>query len=115
LLVGGTPLVITGKSSTVGVQGMGDIGKTVLATALAHDSEVRRAFPGGIYWLTLGQNTNLLDLQNQLLRQLTGSKSKETLTTEQEAKDALRETLEAGRFWLWWMTRGRSMPPVRFP
>jgi len=31
-------------------------------------------------------------LQNQLLRQLTGSK--ETLTTEQEAKDALREALE---------------------
>ena len=76
----------------MGVQGMGGIGKTVLAAALAHDSEVRQAFPDGIYWLTIGQKPNLLDLQNQLLRQLTGSK--ETLTTEQEAKDALREALE---------------------
>ena len=71
---------------------MGGIGKTVLAAALAHDPEVRQAFPDGIYWLTIGQKPNLLALQNQLLRQLTGSK--ETLTTEQEAKDALREALE---------------------
>jgi CO dehydrogenase nickel-insertion accessory protein CooC1 len=70
---------------------MGGIGKTVLAAALAHDSEVRQAFSDGIYWLTIGQKPNLLDLQNQLLRRLTGS---ETLTTEQEAKDALREALE---------------------
>jgi WD40 repeat protein len=60
----------TGK---FGVQGMGGIGKTVLAAALAHDSEVRQAFPDGIYWLTIGQKPNLLDLQNQLLRQLTGT------------------------------------------
>jgi NB-ARC domain-containing protein len=71
---------------------MGGIGKTALATALAHDSEVRHAFPDGIYWLTIGQKPNLLDLQNQLLRQLTGSK--QALTTEQKAKDALREALE---------------------
>jgi NB-ARC domain len=71
---------------------MGGIGKTVLATALAHDLEVRQAFPDGIYWLTIGQKPKLLELQNQLLRQLTGSQ--ETLTTEQEAKDALREALK---------------------
>ena len=92
LLAGGANVGITGQSSAVGVQGMGGIGKTVLAAALAHDSEVRQAFSDGIYWLTIGQKPNLLDLQNQLLRQLTGSK--ETLTTEQEAKDALREALE---------------------
>ena len=92
LLAGGTNVGITGQSSAVGVQGMGGIGKSVLAAALAHDSAVRQAFPDGIYWLTIGQKPNLLDLQNQLLRQLTGSK--ETLTTEQEAKDALREALE---------------------
>jgi WD40 repeat protein len=83
---------ITGQSSAVGVQGMGGIGKSVLAVALARDSGVRQAFPDGIYWLTIGQTPNLLDLQNQLLRQLTGSR--EPLTTEPEAKDALRETLE---------------------
>jgi hypothetical protein len=83
---------ITGQSSAVGVQGMGGIGKTVLAAALAHDPQVRQAFPGGVYWLTIGQKPNLLELQNQLLRQLTCSS--ELLTTEQEAKDALREALE---------------------
>jgi CO dehydrogenase nickel-insertion accessory protein CooC1 len=75
---------ITGQSSAVGVRGMGGTGKSVLAAALAHDWEVRQAFPDGIYWLTIGQKPNLLELQNQLLRQLTGSK--QTLTTQQEAK-----------------------------
>ena len=42
---------------------MGGIGKTVLAAALAHDSEVRQAFPYGIYWLTIGQKPNLLELE----------------------------------------------------
>src|SRR5208283_1399643 len=70
LLAGGANVGITGRSSAVGVQGMGGIGKTVLAAALAHDSEVRQAFADGIYWLTIGQTPNLLDLQNKLLRQL---------------------------------------------
>ena len=33
-----------------------------------------QAFPDGIYWLTVGQKPKVLDLQNQLLRQLTDSK-----------------------------------------
>src|SRR5262249_45889723 len=74
------------------VQGMGGIGKTVLAAALAHDSEVRQAFPDGIYWLTVGQTPNLLDLQNKLLRWVIGPK--QALTTEEEAKDGLRDALE---------------------
>ncbi len=92
LLAGGASMGITGQSSAMGVQGMGGIGKSVLAAALARDREVLHAFPDGIYWLTLGQKPNLLDLQNQLLRQLTAST--QTLTTEQETEDALRETLE---------------------
>src|SRR5271166_3856561 len=85
------PVALTGTGK-LGLQGMGGIGETVLAVALARDSEVRQVFSDGIYWLTIGQNPNLLDLQNRLLGQLRGSK--ETLTTEQEAKDALREALE---------------------
>jgi WD40 repeat protein len=92
LLTSGADLGITGQSSAVGVQGMGGIGKTVLAAALARDLEVRQMFHDGIYWLTVGQKPNLLELQNQLLRQL--KDSKQTLTTEQEAKDSLREALE---------------------
>src|SRR5215471_4331583 len=84
LLSGDANLGITGQSSAVGVQGMGGIGKTVLAAALAHDSDVRQAFPDGVYWLTVGQTPNLLDLQNKLLRWVSGPK--QALTTEEEAK-----------------------------
>jgi WD40 repeat protein len=92
LLSGDASVAITGQGQPVGVQGMGGIGKTVLAAALAHDSEIRQVFSDGIFWVTVGQKPTLLDLQNQLLRRLTGSK--ETLITEQEAKDSLREALE---------------------
>ncbi len=84
------PVALTGVGK-FGLQGMGGIGKTVLATALAHDLEIRQVFSDGIYWLSVGQKPNLLDLQNQILRQLTGSK--EAFITEQEAKDALRESI----------------------
>jgi len=50
---------ITGTVISHAIQGMGGIGKTVLATALAHDEEVRRAFPDGIFWSTLGQKPNI--------------------------------------------------------
>ena len=57
------------SSAAVGVQGMGGIGKTMLASALAHDPKVRN---------------------------LTGSEQA-SLTTKQEGKDALREALEGRR------------------
>lgn len=55
-------LGITGKGM-VGVQGMGGIGKTVLATALARDEDVRVACPDGVLWISLGQHPDLLALQ----------------------------------------------------
>ena len=47
LLAGGANVGITGKSSALGVQGMGGVGKTLLAATLARDSEVGRRFPTG--------------------------------------------------------------------
>jgi DNA replication protein DnaC len=55
-----------------GLHGMGGIGKTVLAAALAHDTAVRAAFPDGIFWLTISQTPDLLSRQHQLAQALTG-------------------------------------------
>lgn len=38
-------------------QGMGGIGKTVLAQALCHDEVVQQAFPDGIVWITIGRES----------------------------------------------------------
>ncbi|MCC6589123.1 MAG: TIR domain-containing protein [Bryobacterales bacterium] len=37
------------------LEGMGGIGKTVLAQALCHDEVVQQAFPDGIIWITAGK------------------------------------------------------------
>ncbi|MFN6477929.1 NB-ARC domain-containing protein [Nostoc sp. DedQUE07] len=63
------PVGITGKSRRVGVQGMGGIGKTVLATALARDEEVRKAFPDGVFWVTFGQTPQILTWQSYLAQE----------------------------------------------
>jgi hypothetical protein len=60
------PVVVTGAAARVGLQGMGGIGKSVLANALARHPQVRRAFQDGIYWIRLGQQPRLEELQRQL-------------------------------------------------
>ncbi len=62
-----------GAPGRVGLFGLGGLGKTVAAIDLVHDESVRLAFSDGIYWLTLGQNPDLLSLQASLIRQLTGA------------------------------------------
>jgi hypothetical protein len=37
------------------LEGMGGIGKTVLAQALCHDEVVQQAFPDGVVWVTIGK------------------------------------------------------------
>ena len=44
------------------IHGLGSVGKSTLATALAHDKEVQAHFSNGILWATLGQQPNLLSL-----------------------------------------------------
>jgi WD40 repeat protein len=53
-----------------GLHGQGGIGKTVLASAVVRGDSVREAFTDGIFWLTLGQQPDLLALQKALLRVL---------------------------------------------
>jgi WD40 repeat protein len=78
-----------GPGMTVGIQGMGGIGKTVLAIALANDSGVRKKFPDGVHWITVGQKPELLLLQATLLQQLTGVTS--AFTSIEEGANALRQ------------------------
>ncbi|MEM7714522.1 MAG: CHAT domain-containing protein, partial [Cyanobacteria bacterium P01_A01_bin.68] len=44
------------------IHGLGSVGKSTIATALAHDEEVQNHFCDGILWVTLGQQPNLLSL-----------------------------------------------------
>ncbi len=58
----------------VGVKGMGGIGKSVLAAALAHDPQVQAAFPDGIIWLPIGRQPNLTARQEDLYFFVTGKR-----------------------------------------
>ena len=53
-----------------GLHGMGGIGKSVLAAAVAREQRIREHFVGGIYWLAVGQTPQLTALQAQLGRDL---------------------------------------------
>ena len=44
------------------LHGIGGIGKTSLAIALAHHPDMRRAFPHGVLWVSLDRSPNLLQL-----------------------------------------------------
>jgi len=44
------------------IHGLGGIGKSVLAAALAHDPEVQARFPDGVLWAILGQQPEILSL-----------------------------------------------------
>jgi hypothetical protein len=59
-------VVVTGVQRHAGVQGMGGIGKTVLASAVVRDCVIRRSYNDGVYWITIGQNPQLLSVQSQL-------------------------------------------------
>ena len=77
LLIDGSPnagVAISGVQRPQALQGMGGIGKTVLATALARDEGVRRSFPDGVYWITLGQNPDIPSRQAQLIEMVSGGR-----------------------------------------
>ncbi len=61
---------------TAALRGAGGYGKTTLAQALCYDPEIQEAFPGGILWVTLGeQPTHLLGQIEDLLYFLSGERS----------------------------------------
>jgi hypothetical protein len=62
--------VAQGQKTPLLLQGMSGIGKSFLATALAHDREVRRAFVSGIFWVHLGQEADLVARHNEIIHSL---------------------------------------------
>jgi hypothetical protein len=50
----------TGTLVVSAIYGLGGIGKSTLAAALAYDPDVQAHFPDGILWITLGQQPDLL-------------------------------------------------------
>lgn len=46
--------------------GMGGSGKTVLASAVVSDDRIRKHFRRGVFWIEVGQSSNLVDLLERL-------------------------------------------------
>ena len=114
LLSGESPkLGLTGHGK-VGLQGMGGIGKTVLAAAVARDPEVAAAFPDGVLWVTLGQHPSLLEIQQELAFDVCEPKT--VLRSEPHGKRALKRALATSRILLVlddvWVLRHASMLDV---
>ena len=89
------PVVVSGASGRIGLQGMGGIGKSVLASGLAHHPEIQRAFPDGVYWVTLGQGlfeAGLVTRQRWLALELGGK--------DESDKDKDRENMDNIPDWL---------------
>jgi WD40 repeat protein len=81
---------LTGEPADVGLHGIGGIGKSVLAAALANDDRIGRRFPDGVYWVTVGERPDVLALQLDLLSRL-GARPEARTTAE--ATQALRSAL----------------------
>jgi WD40 repeat protein len=84
------PVVISGAVARVGLHGMGGIGKSVLASALAHDRKVREAFPDGIVWIGFGALPDLRARMQDAHRALGGDGA---IATENEGKEKLMDLL----------------------
>lgn len=68
LQVGRRPATGSKKAATVGVFGGGGAGKTLLAADLAVNHNLGRLFPDGIFWVSLGEDPDLVDGQQTILR-----------------------------------------------
>jgi WD40 repeat protein len=95
IAVEGGAVGLTGEVSAIGLHGQGGIGKSVLAAAVARDKGIRRRFPDGLYWVTVGEKADVFGVQLELLVRLgADDRAPRTLI---EARDALRKVLAERR------------------
>ena len=81
----------TGVLVVSAIYGLGGIGKSTVAAALARDPEVLSHFPDGVLWATLGQQPDLLSFLNSWIRALGDYDYKPT--TKEAAGEHLRTLL----------------------
>ena len=78
------------ENKIVAIVGMGGIGKTTLATVLGHDTDLRKEFKDGIYYLILGQEYEKDDVLCKLFYNLTGEQS-DPILYEEKIKEVFAE------------------------
>jgi len=61
-----------GQKKPLLLQASTGMGKSVMASILAHDLAIRRTFIHGIFWIKAGRKPNLLAYQTELAQRLTG-------------------------------------------
>src|SRR5262249_30027060 len=67
------------------LQGMGGVGKSVLAVALCHDPVIQAAFPDGVIWVVIGRTPGNLVSQMRSVGMVFGDKAEYYETTETSA------------------------------
>jgi hypothetical protein len=70
-----------GVLAITALHGLGGIGKTALATAVAHSEEIRERFTDGVLWVTLGQDPQMLALLSSWV-QVFGERASASWTIE---------------------------------
>jgi hypothetical protein len=78
------------------IRGTPGVGKTTSAAALAHDGEVKQAFPDGIVWTSLGQNPEVLS-KLALWGRVFGSEDLLHAATQDDAITQIRNLLKNKR------------------
>lgn len=74
------------------IHGAGGIGKTILATLIVNDHNVKEHFHDGIFWVTLGQTPDILSLLNLWIHALGDTNFKPT--TNEAASAYLRTMMQ---------------------
>ena len=85
----GGSTALTSTKKKVGAHGMGGVGKTTIAAALVQDEDVRMAFDK-IVWVSLGQDPDILELQNVIHHQLSNQGLPESANNALDIAAALR-------------------------